>query len=134
LANLRVEVCCPYRLGIWPESPFSQHSYIRVRYLQCIRGHCSSLPWPLAENWETGLQSLVLAKSMIPRFALINHFYEMILSVRIDCCAETWLEWYQNSLIYIYQKKSGFHNNTQLSVKRTVVKSFTWFSVRLISP
>jgi len=30
-----------------------------------------------------------LGKSLTPRFALINHFYEMIISVRIDCCAET---------------------------------------------
>jgi len=30
-----------------------------------------------------------LSKIFDPGFALINHFYEMIISVRIDCCAET---------------------------------------------
>jgi len=43
----------------------------------------------LTENWETRVQSLGWAKSLTPGFALINHFYEMIFSVRIDCCAET---------------------------------------------
>jgi len=28
-------------------------------------------------------------KSLTPGFALMNHLYEMIISVRIDCCAET---------------------------------------------
>jgi len=28
----------------------------------------------LTENWETGVQSPVWAKSLTPRFALINHF------------------------------------------------------------
>jgi len=40
--------------------------------------------WQLAENWEAGVQSLVWEKSLTPGFALINNFYEMIISVRID--------------------------------------------------
>jgi len=34
------------------------------------------------------VQSPPWAKSLTPRFALINHFCEMIISVRIDCCAK----------------------------------------------
>jgi len=40
--------------------------------------------WQLTENWETGVQYPVWAKSLTPGFALINHFYEMIISVAID--------------------------------------------------
>jgi len=35
------------------------------------------------------VQSLAWAKSLTPGFALMNNFFEMIISVRIDCCAET---------------------------------------------
>jgi len=50
-----------------------------------------------------------------PGFALL-----VILSVRIDCCAHTWLEW---SLLLIY---------SHWSIKKLSVKLFllTWFGVR----
>jgi len=35
------------------------------------------------------VRSPVWAKSLTPGFALMNHLFEMINSVRIDCCAET---------------------------------------------
>jgi len=37
---------------------------------------------------EQGDWGLIRAKSLTPGFALINHFYEMIISVWIDCCAK----------------------------------------------
>jgi len=42
------------------------------------------------DNWlRYRVQSLSWAKSLTPGFALINHFFEIINSVKIDCCAET---------------------------------------------
>jgi len=41
---------------------------------------------------ETGVQSPVWTKSLTPGLALINHIWKMIISVRIDCSGETWLE------------------------------------------
>jgi len=43
----------------------------------------------LAENWETGVQSLAWAKSLTPGFAIIKHFYDLVISVRIESHAET---------------------------------------------
>jgi len=56
-----------------------------------------------ATDWELGdwVQSLAWAKSLTPGFALVNHIYEMIISVRIDCCAETWLELSLTNKIFI---------------------------------
>jgi len=68
----------------------------------------------LAENCETGVQSPVFAKCLTPEFSLINHFYEMIISIWIDCCAEAWLKKYLSS-----KKIKDF--KTQLSVKRAVL-------------
>jgi len=65
-------------------------------------GRCNSLPWQLAENWETGVQSLVWAKSLTPGLAFINPFYEMIISVRIDSCVDylIWIICYTLFLIF----------------------------------
>jgi len=72
------------------------------------------------DNWlRTGryrVQYPGRAKSLTPGFALINHFFEMINSVRIDCCSETWLKLSLNSFFtFINWKSSNF--KTQLSVK-----------------
>jgi len=76
-------------------------------------------------------------KSLTPGFALINHFYEMILSVRIDCCAELELNDLLYSSIHIYLLKIKWLWDTTFSQKWTVVKStllsLKWFSVRIIS-
>jgi len=65
--------------------------------------------------------------SLTPGFAFTIHFYEMIVSFRVDCCADTWLELSLNS--FIIWKSVNY--KTQLSGKRTVVNSilfsFTWF-------
>jgi len=58
----------------------------------------------------------------------------MIISVRFDCCAETWSEL---SLILIYQIENQVTIRHNFQPKRTVVKStlisLTWFSVRITS-
>jgi len=43
-------------------------------------------------TWGYRVESLAWAKSLTPGFAIINHFYEMILPLRIDWCTDTWLE------------------------------------------
>jgi len=48
--------------------------------------------WQLTGNWKIEFQSLVWAKYSIPGFALINYFHKMIILVRTDCLAKTWLE------------------------------------------
>jgi len=40
------------------------------------------------------LRTRSLGKSLTPRFILINHLHKMIISVKIDCCAETLSELY----------------------------------------
>jgi len=55
----------------------------------------------------------------------------MIISVRVDCCAETWLEF---SLTLIYQIENQVTIRHNIQSKRTVVKStLLLFSVRIIS-
>jgi len=67
---------------------------IYLSYYQMDRqfngGHCGLTA--RASDWEleTGVQSPGWAKSLTPGFALMNHFQKMIISVRIDFCAETW--------------------------------------------
>jgi len=68
------------------------------------KSHQTNKDW--TGNWETRVQSPVWAKSLTPGLALINHFYEMIISVRIDCCADTWLEFLLYSFIQICQWKN----------------------------
>jgi len=51
-------------------------------------------------------------------------FYEMIILIRIDCCAETWLQLSLNSFVHIYQK---------WTVVKSTLFSFTWFGVGIIS-
>jgi len=48
---------------------------------------------PISSQWPNGYSNLVLssvwAKSLTPGLALINNFQKMVISFRIDCCAET---------------------------------------------
>jgi len=46
----------------------------------------------------------------------------MIISVRIDCCAETWLEWSLNTHLFTFINKKSSDYKTQLSVKKNCCK------------
>jgi len=90
------------------------------------------------DNWlRTGrsrVWSLATAKSLTPGFALINHFFEMIISVRVDCCSENLIRIISYILIFSHL---SFGNRVTFSRKGTVVKwtlfSFTWFGIKRIS-
>jgi len=52
------------------------------------------------ENWKTRVQSTIMAKYLTPRFALINHFYEMIIRAIIGLIVVHILD--QNFLFYSF--------------------------------
>jgi len=81
------------------------------------QGRCSLM----TENWETGVQSLVWAKSLTPGFALINHFYLTIMSQSgLIVMQKLRLEL---SLTLIYQIENQVTIRHNFQSKRTVVNS-----------
>jgi len=76
----------------------------------------------LTENWGNGVQTPVWAKSLTPGFGLMNHFYEMIFSVTINCPAENLI---RMIFTLIYSHLSNWKSSdykTQLSVKKYCCK------------
>jgi len=63
-------------------------SYTRSKCWWSNWAHCND-NWLRTERY--GVWSLAWAKSLTSEFTLINHYYAMIISVRIDCSVETWL-------------------------------------------